>query len=384
MTLDTRLTPPFPRPKVKCLLVDDLAENLHALSALLAADDVELLLARSGTEALEILLVHDVALALVDVQMPEMDGFQLAETMRGVQRTRDVPIIFVTAGSHDRHRQFQGYDSGAVDFLFKPIEPHILKSKAGVFFQLWRQKQQLAWELQERTESLRMQEMFTAVLSHDLRGPLTAIQLSAKILEKRADEDAQKLGGRIARSARWMAHMIEDLLDLTRVRLGQGLPITRAPTDLAAVLKTVIQERQVLHPEGRIEFTHEGQLDGSWDADRLVQVASNLIGNALRHGTPGGTVKVRADGRHADRVVLSVSNDGNIPPELLPSIFDPFRRGQREGERTEGLGLGLYIVQQVVQAHGGAIQVQSEEGEPTRFDVSLPRHGSARGATTEA
>lgn len=366
---------PLPRPKVKCLLVDDLAENLHALAALLAADDVELLQARSGTEALEILLVHDVALALVDVQMPEMDGFQLAETMRGVQRTRDVPIIFVTAGSSDRHRQFQGYDSGAVDFLFKPIEPHILRSKAGVFFQLWRQKQQLAWELQERTESLRMQEMFTAVLSHDLRGPLSAIQLSAKILEKRADEDAQKMGARIARSAKWMGHMIEDLLDLTRVRLGQGLPITRAPTDLEAVLRSVIQERQVLHPEGRIEFSHEGRLDGSWDADRLVQVASNLIGNALRHGTPGGTVKVRLDGRHPDRVVLSVTNDGNIPAELLPSIFDPFRRGQREHIRTEGLGLGLYIVQQVVQAHGGVIQVQSEENQPTRFDVSLPREG---------
>lgn len=364
-----------PPARVKCLLVDDLAENLHALSALLADDAVELLQARSGTEALEILLVHEVALALVDVQMPEMDGFQLAETMRSVQRTRDVPIIFVTAGSRDQHRQFQGYDSGAVDFLFKPIDPHILKSKAEVFFQLWRQKQQLAWELEERTHSLRMQEMFTAVLSHDLRGPLSAIQLSAKILEKRADDDAQKIGARIARSAKWMGRMIEDLLDLTRIRQGQGIPLTRAPTDLLAVVQAVIQERQVLHPEGLVEFSYDGRFDGAWDADRLVQVASNLIGNALRHGTPGGTVKVKLDGRHAERVLLSVINDGHIPSELLPTIFDPFRRGQRDSTRTEGLGLGLYIVQQVVQAHGGTIQVHSEEGAPTRFDVSLPRQG---------
>lgn len=374
MNLDIRH--PAPRPKVKCLLVDDLAENLHALSALLQSEEVELLQARSGPEALELLLVHDVALALVDVQMPEMDGFQLAETMRGVQRTRDVPIIFVTAGSSDRHRQFQGYESGAVDFLFKPIEPHILRSKCEVFFQLWRQKQQLAWELQERTNSLRIQEMFTAVLSHDLRGPLSAIQLSAKILEKREDEDARTIGARIARSAKWMGRMIEDLLDLTRVRMGQGMPITRASVDLKQVLQSVIQERQVLHPDSHIELVHDGRTEGEWDADRLVQVGSNLIGNALRHGT-GQTVTVRLDGRHADRVLLSVINDGNIPPELLPSIFDPFRRGQRQSSRTEGLGLGLYIVQQIVQAHGGSIHVQSPPGEPTRFDVSLPRRGTA-------
>lgn len=370
MNLDNRH--PAPRPKVKCLLVDDLAENLHALSALLADDDVELLQARSGTEALEILLVHEVALALIDVQMPEMDGFQLAEMMRGVQRTRDVPIIFVTAGSSDRHRQFQGYESGAVDFLFKPIEPHILRSKAEVFFQLWRQKQQLAWELQERTNSLRIQEMFTAVLSHDLRGPLSAIQLSAKILEKREDEDARKIGERIARSAKWMGRMIEDLLDVTRIRVGHGIPITRTKVDLVPLVQSVIQERQVLQPDRQVVLEVEGNLIGEWDGDRLVQVASNLIGNAMRHGS-GPAVTVKLDGRRADRVLLSVLNDGNIPPELLPTIFDPFRRGQRQSARTEGLGLGLYIVQQLVQAHGGTIQVSSQAGQPTRFDVGLPR-----------
>jgi two-component system sensor histidine kinase/response regulator len=373
MNLDTRHNGLQPRPRVKCLLVDDLAENLHALSALLDNDEVELLQARSGTEALEILLVHDVALALIDVQMPEMDGFQLAETMRSVQRTRDVPIIFVTAGSSDRHRQFQGYESGAVDFLFKPIEPHILKSKAEVFFQLWRQKQQLAWELQERTNSLRMQEMFTAVLSHDLRGPLSAIQLSAKILEKRSDDDAQVLGGRIARSAKWMGRMIEDLLDLTRARLGQGIPIAPAPVDLKTVVQGVVQEKLVLHPDSHVEVVEDGTLEGTWDADRLVQVVSNLVGNALRHGS-GKTVTVRLDGRQSGRVLLSVMNEGHIPPELVPTLFDPFTRVERQNSRTEGLGLGLYIVQQIVQAHGGSIQVQSEPGELTRFDVSLPRH----------
>src|ERR1700727_2866724 len=136
---------------IKCLLVDDLAENLLALSALLARSDVEVLTARSGSEALELLLVHDVALAFLDVQMPDMDGFELAELMRGSERTRHIPLIFVTAGAREKHRQFKGYESGAVDFIYKPIEPHILKNKADVFFQLYRQRVRLAQELKEKS-----------------------------------------------------------------------------------------------------------------------------------------------------------------------------------------------------------------------------------------
>src|SRR5580658_840228 len=159
--------------RIKCLIVDDLQENLLALAALLQRDDVAILAARSGSEALELLLVHDFALAFLDVQMPDMDGFELAELMRGSERTRHVPIIFVTAGLRDQYRLFKGYDTGAVDFLYKPIDPHILKSKADVFFQLYRQKQQLACQVDAPTETLRLNELFTAVLGHDLRNPLS-------------------------------------------------------------------------------------------------------------------------------------------------------------------------------------------------------------------
>src|ERR1700678_2955575 len=138
----------------KILLVDDLEGNLLALEALLRADDVQVLKAQSARAALELLLVHEIALALVDVQMPEMDGFELAELMRGYERTRHVPIIFVTAGMHEQARIFQGYDSGAVDFLFKPIEPGILKHKARVFLQLYRQRQALEDALRTNEEIL--------------------------------------------------------------------------------------------------------------------------------------------------------------------------------------------------------------------------------------
>src|SRR5580698_6967122 len=125
---------------IKCLLVDDLEENLLALSALLASPDVEILTARSGREALELLLVHEVALALLDVQMPEMDGFELAELMRGAERTRFVPIIFVTAGGWDSGRLFRGYEAGAVDFLYKPLDPVLLGQKVATFAELHRQR----------------------------------------------------------------------------------------------------------------------------------------------------------------------------------------------------------------------------------------------------
>ena len=276
---------------VKCLLVDDLDENLLALSALLRGEGVELLQARSGAQALELLLVHDVALALLDVQMPEMDGFQLAELMRGSERTRHVPIIFVTAGGRDQQRIFKGYESGAVDFLFKPIEAHILRNKAEVFFQLYRQKQQLAHELRERTETLRLNEMFVAMLGHDLRNPLNAILSSATLLQRRAaDETIGQTAGRILQGGRRMSAMIENMLDLARGRLAGGIAVQRGPADLGAIVERVLQELQAAVPEARIVIRRSGDLAGEWDAERLSQVVANLVGNALQHGAPGEVV----------------------------------------------------------------------------------------------
>src|SRR5580698_7863609 len=259
--MDTSALPP-----IKCLLVDDLAENLLALSALLARNDVELLLARSGAEALELLLVHDVALALLDVQMPDMDGFQLAELMRGSERTRQVPIIFVTAGARDQHRLFKGYESGAVDFLFKPIEPHILQTKADVFFQLHRHKQQLAHELHEKTETLRLNEMLTAVLSHDLRSPLNAVLTSAVLIQRRSTEQPVKdTAARILSSGKRMSRMIEDMLDMARARLAGGIPLKREPAELGSLIQRVLGEMHAACPGRKIELTQHGDLNGEWD-----------------------------------------------------------------------------------------------------------------------
>ena len=361
---------------VKCLLVDDLEENLVALSALMRSDDVETLMARSGAEALDLLLSHDVALALLDVQMPDMNGFELAELMRGSERTRHVPIIFLTAGVRDQHRMFKGYESGAVDFLYKPIEPHILRNKADVFFQLYRQKQQLVRELHERTETLRLNEMFAAVLGHDLRNPLGAILTGAHLIQRASDQDiVRETAGRMLSSGKRMSRLIDDLLDLTRARLAGGISLKRDTVDFGALLQRVVKEQEAALPGRHVEVTQTGDVTGDWDPDRLGQVTSNLIGNAFQHGAPDRPVRVGLDGTDPDQVVLSIENDGVIPPDILPHLFDPFRGGQRAG-RNEGLGLGLYIVQQIVQAHGGRVEVHSTPESHTRFRVIVPRHAA--------
>ena len=360
---------------IKCLLVDDVEENLIALEALLQRDDVDILKASSGPEALELLLQHsDVALALLDVQMPDMNGFELAELIRGSERTRHVPLIFMTAGSRDQNWQFKGYETGAVDFLYKPIDPHMLINKANVFFELQHQKRAIARELHERTEALRINEMFMAVLSHDLRGPLSAILASAMVLQRPQDADkVPSIAAKIQSSGRRMGRMIEDLLDVTRARQTGGLVVQCLPMDLAVAAQRTVQEIRDSHPDRVVDVTQSGDLQGLWDGERLCQVLSNLLGNAMHHGAVDRPVVLHLDGGDADVVAFSVANGGVIPSELVPHLFDPFRGRARTGVgQHQGLGLGLYIVQQLVLAHDGRIEVCSRDGTTT-FRVLLPR-----------
>ena len=359
---------------IKCLLVDDVPENLIALEALLQRDGLEILKAQSGPEALELLLTHtDVALALLDVQMPEMSGFELAELIRGSERTRHIPLIFITAGSREHNWQFRGYESGAVDFLYKPIDPHMLINKANVFFELQRRKQAQARELEERTAALRVNEMFTAVLSHDLRTPLMSISAAATVLKRQPDTDrVAVLADRVLSSSQRMGRMIEDLLDVTRIRHAGGLALQLGRADMQSIVQRTLDEVQTSFPDRNIESVLQGDMAGVWDSERLCQVATNIVGNAIHHGAPDQPVRVAVDGTQASVVTVAVSNGGTIAPELLPHLFDPFRGRDRAPGRHQGLGLGLFIAHQVVRAPGGRIDVHSQDGT-TRFVVELPR-----------
>ena len=365
--------------RTKCLLVDDVEENLIALEALLQRDGLDILKAQSGPEALELLLAHDdVALALLDVQMPEMNGFELAELIRGSERTRHIPLIFMTAGSREQNWQFRGYESGAVDFLYKPIDPHMLTNKAGVFFELHRRKQALAHELRARTEALRINEMFMAVLSHDLRTPLQSIVAAASVLKRQPSPDKTALmADRVLGASQRMGHMIEDLLDVTRIRQAGGLALQLGPAHMQTLVQRTLDEVATSHPERPIDSTLAGDLAGTWDAERLCQVITNLVGNALHHGSADHPVRIAVDGSRPEEVSITVYNGGTIPPGLLPHLFDPFRGGEREPGRHQGLGLGLFIAHQIVRAHHGTIEARSHN-DVTSFRVTLRRHAPPR------
>ena len=234
--------------------------------------------------------------------------------------------------------------------------------------------------------------MFTAMLGHDLRGPLSVIVMNSMVQEKKAtDEAARKSATRTLESAKRMSRMIADMLDLARTRLGSGMPVQREPIDLAALIERTLDGFRVTAPDRRIEWSHRGDPNGDWDGDRLAQLASNLIGNAIQHGDAQHSVRCALDASDADELVFTVANAGFIPAEQLPGLFDPFRDRDRDAHRSrsDGLGLGLYIVEQIARGHGGRVEVRSSDaGEAearTTFTVVLPRHaGSLRPVSTPA
>ncbi len=380
----TRILAPPPRRDaardpsrvVRLLLVDDVEDNLLALEAVLARPGLTVVRARSGAEALERLLVEDFALALVDVQMPEMDGFELAELMRGSPRTEHIPILFVTAGARDAGRLFRGYEAGAVDFLFKPIDPHALRSKVEVFVQLQQQREALASHVEQLEQALQMNETLMAVLAHDLRNPLGAILAGAVLLQTTCLEDASaRNAARIANSAQRMARLIDQLLDMARARRGARVPVRAGPTDLRSLCERAIQEVEDATGRQVSGVVVEGDPSGQWDADRVMQVIANLVANAVHHGDPREPVTLAVDGTRDDVVRVSIHNGGVVPPEDVARLFEPFRAGPggRGRRGSSGLGLGLYIARLMTEAHGGHIDVRSSAAEGTTFEVRLPR-----------
>jgi PAS domain S-box-containing protein len=226
---------------------------------------------------------------------------------------------------------------------------------------------------EELLRTVRFSEMFVGILGHDLRNPVSAVMTSASLLLRRfKTDDITRPARRIVNSAGRMSRMIDQLLDFAHIRMGRGLPLDCRQTNLAQLCRTATEEAETAGPRHPIEVAVSGDPVGHWDADRLGQLVSNLVGNAQAHGQ--APIVLRVDGAHPECVRLEISNGGVIPDETLPLLFEPFRSGtDRKGEGSSGLGLGLYITQQIVLAHGGAIDVASTAQEGTRFTIALPR-----------
>jgi len=227
-------------------------------------------------------------------------------------------------------------------------------------------------DISDRVRIEQAREQFIGILGHDLRNPLSAILMAVEVLGDLPMPYAAVVG-RVARSAHRIEGMIRDLLDFARGRLAGGIPVAPRPCDLQALCHEVVEEMKQAHPDRAIRFEAAGDLRGEWDPDRVEQVVSNLVGNAVTHGIGSVRVTGRDDG---DEVVTTVHNQGpSIPAAAIPILFEPFTRPAQEvdGARSQGLGLGLYIASEIVHAHGGTISVASTEGEGTTFTIRWPR-----------
>ena len=419
------------RDPIHFLLVDDLEENLLALEALLRREGLAFLRARSGEEALELLLRHEVALALLDVQMPGMDGFELAEFMRGNERTRHVPIIFVTAGSADTQRRFRGYEAGAVDFIQKPIEPDILRGKAGVFLDLYQQRlalaaaaDQLENQVRERTvelenalarlqseiaereraeASLRQSQKMEAVgqltggIAHDFNNMLTGIigsldLMRRKIAAGRTDEIDRYIDA-ASSSAERAASLTHRLLAFSRRQSLAPRPLDI--NDLVESMSPLVEH--ALPEQIELALAYGADLPHALaDANQLENAILNLALNARDAMPEGGRLTIETSLVDADAapsatppglptgqlIMVSVSDTGTgIPADLLEKVFDPFFTTKPMGQ---GTGLGLSMVYGFAQQSGGEVRIDSEPGLGTSVKLYLPTTSRRVDATPQS
>ena len=398
----------------KLLIVDDLPENLLALEALIRAPGRIVHRAGSAEAALALLLEHEFALAIVDVQMPGMNGFELAELMRGTERTRHIPIIFVSAAGRELNYAFQGYESGAVDFLHKPLDPHAVVSKVNVFVDLHqhrkalrhemeslaaahRKQEELVQQLQQTQHELeravRMRDDFMSMVSHELRTPLNTLYLEAQLrqlhlakgnLANFAPDRLPAMIERDQRQIRNMVRLIDDMLDVTRMR-RDALSIQTKPVDLAVLAHAVVENLRHQAEAAGVAIALEvpAELHGVWDEFRIEQVLTNLLTNALRYG--GGKPVEMVVQEVGDAARVSVRDHGiGIGPDDQERIFEQFERTDDSRKHAAGLGLGLYITRKIVGLHDGQIRVESTPGQGATFIVDLPLQAKAADSTPKA
>ncbi|MFZ3230371.1 MAG: response regulator [Pseudobdellovibrio sp.] len=379
------------KEKFEILIVDDVKNNLIALNALLERDDVSIFQALNGTQALELMLKHDFCLALLDVHMPGMSGFELAEFMRGAKKTKNVPIIFVTATSHDQSFAFKGYESGAVDFLLKPLDPYAVKSKVNVFIELYRQKKEMKKQLDSITDlmvnlNLTKEEaerannsktQFLANMSHEIRTPLCAILGFIDLLKNpltTADENRNYISI-VERNSQQLLCLVDDILDLSKVEAGK-MTIENFEFSFAEMLNDLITLMVFKAEEKGIQFKFftDSLIPDRICSDpvRLKQILTNIIGNAIKF-TDSGHVDLHISYSNSTLKFVVKDTGVGISKKQESRIFQSFSQADSTTTRKfGGTGLGLVLARRLSEALGGKLElVESKTGIGSTFLIEV-------------
>ncbi len=370
--------------KPKILLVDDRIENLIALETVLQDMDVELVKAMNGNEALKQTLYHDFALALIDIQMPEMDGYELASILREEEKTAKLPFIFISGVFTDNLNIFKGYDKGAFSFITKPFQPEILLNKVQLFVDNYRHEtvlKSLNENLAEKNSELNHLnhelEAFTYSVSHDLRAPLRAINSYCTIfLEEHANEtseEGKELLTIISSNSIRMGQMIDDFLSLSK--LGQR-EIHKEKIDMEALVKSVVKEVTPANgPE--ISWTISTIHSCYGDSHLLKQVLINLVSNAIKYSSKKETPHIEIGSELTDKeyIYYVKDNGAGFDMKYANKLFGVFQRLHKATD-FEGTGVGLAIVQRIIARHGGTVQAFAEVNKGAKFSFTIPRENN--------
>ena len=351
------------------LIVDDRPENLLALEKALAGIEAELVRANSGEQALAATLERDFALAILDVRMPGMDGYELAELLRGDPKTQRIPIVFVTAASGEQEHIFKGYEAGAVDYLVKPYSATILRSKVQVLLDMQAQADALRRHREQLAAVNQELEAFAYSVSHDLRAPLRAIEgFGQALLEdclEQLDAQGRDYLQRVCGEARRMAQLIDDLLLLSRVTRAE---LHLEPVDLSALAADIVARLRQAEPERQVDIEIEPDLRATGDARLLGQALDNLLGNAWKFTGRRDRARIRF-GRQ-DEAFAVQDNGAGFDMRYADKLFTPFQRLHAMDE-FPGTGVGLSTVQRIVARHGGRLWCKGELDAGASFYFTL-------------
>jgi signal transduction histidine kinase len=377
--------------KTNVLIVDDYKENIQALTHLIAADDIEIFSAESANDALSILTEHDIGLALIDIQMPQVTGIELAQLIRGVNRYKDLPMIFVTAHQEDQGLIVQGYESGGVDILFKPLNPIIVRSKVRAFVELRKKTDLLKNSIQELVQlkveadaANKAKSEFLANMSHEIRTPLSAVIGFSEILANPQSGDTEKQRCRIAihNNGSQLMRLIDEVLDFSKIEANQ-LELISESFSLHELLKDVDMtlSQRTREKNIHVRFMMSEVQPEAWyigDAHRIKQVLLNVIGNAIKF-TYEGDIEVTAQlkagpDEQSTRAVIQVKDQGiGIDPKFTNDLFSPFTQSDSTTSKNfGGAGLGLAISKRIMRLmHGDLILVESKRGQGSTFELSF-------------